>query len=162
MKANTRLNWTGWLLRVLTCDGLVPVVLLTSSIMLSRLSLGQGNWYLIMSAGIPVSAFMVRFFMGQYAIEHNHCSALTRRFQSGVLVLGLCVIAIMDCFLIMLSMLLPGNPPKGGGDKLVILFYGFAIAYLAYLACMTFAMYPGREPIPLDENNNSHPDTDEW
>ena len=156
---NTRLNWSGWLLRVLTCDGVLPVVLLATSVTLSRLSLGQGELYLILSAGIPVSAFMVRFFMGQRAIEHNHCSALTRRFQLIVLVLGLIVIALMDCLLIVLSMLPPPNGNKA--EKYLILFLGFAIAYLAYLACMTFAMYPGREPIPLGEVGYDAPDLDE-
>lgn len=139
----------------------MPVAVFASSFTLAHLIQGQGDWYVIATVGIPLFAFVVRYLMGQRSIRENHCSALTRWFQSVVLVLGLIVIALIDCLLISLSMLIPGNPQGGGGDKLVILFCGFASAYLGYLACMTFAMYPGRERILPDEDERFSADHDE-
>lgn len=154
------LDWSGWLLRVLTWDGLVPVAMFVSSMTVARLTQGQGDWYLALTLGLPLSAFLVRFFMGRGAIERNHCSPVTQSFQSIVLVLGLIVIAILDSLLICLSTLPPGNP-GGNRDKVVILYCVVAMVYLAYLACMCFAMYPGRESLTSDEDEHLAPDLDE-
>ena len=158
MNAYKPLHWTGWLLRVLTCDGLVPVAVFASSYALAHIIRGQGDGYVIVSVGIPLSAFIVRYLMGQHSIQGNYCSALTRGFQKVILVIGLIVVALMDCLLICLAMLQPANLQKGGGNKLFILACGFAIAYAAYLGCMTFAMYPGRELISLRGKSTILPD----
>ncbi len=145
-----------------TCDGLVPVAVFASSFALARIIQGQGVWDIIVCVGIPLSAFFVRYLMGQRSIQGNHCSAWTRWFQSAVMVIGLNIIAIIDCLLICISQLAPGNPPKGGVDKLLIFCCGFAVAYVAYMDCMAFAMYPGREPISPGENDHHHLEHDEW
>ena len=93
---------------------MVPVAMYVSSTTLAHLAAVQGDWYLLFAVGIPLLAFVVRSLMGRRSIESNYCSALTRTFQSVVLVLGLVVIAILDCLLICLSALAPGNPQAGG------------------------------------------------
>ncbi len=151
------LHWTGWLLRVLTWDGLVPVSMLLLSRGLTLIVVGGGGEFDLLSIILPCIAIGVRLYLGHVAISVNHCTPSVRQAQFISLLLGLILLAVIECALILAATLPPGNGPFDRAEDRQIGYWLLA----AYISFVTIAMYPGREPILPGEDEHFAPDLDE-
>ena len=77
----TRLHWSGWLLCVLTWDGLVPVAMLMLSWGLGLILGGGDGAFDLLSVFFPCAAILVRLFLGHSRISVNHCTNPVRQAQ---------------------------------------------------------------------------------
>jgi hypothetical protein len=89
---------------------------------------------------LPITAFLIRFFVGVRAIRTNHCSRLIRAVQGVALWTGLFLLLIVDTLQILRLVM----PPGAFKDRESLI--GFVVFYSIYIVCMAFAMYPGRHP----------------
>ena len=150
-----RLNWTDWLLRVLTWEGLVPATVFFGSMAIAILS--KHDFWLIIGTGIllPSIACVVRFRSGMRTIETNNCHPFTRFWQMKSLIIGVIIMGFMEGLYIIYSTK-PGLGLLGGGNDTHI-WIGFLLAYLLLL---TFATYPGLSSNTLYDSDDFFEDDD--
>ena len=91
---------------------------------------------------LPITAFLIRFFVGVRAIRSNHCGRIFRGLQGISLWAGLFLLLIIDTLQILRLVMPPGAFKNR--ESLI----GLLIFYSIYIVCMAFAMYPGRAPQP--------------
>lgn len=127
-----------WLLTLLTYDGLLPLLIFLVPIALNTLVPGRRGLVEIVSLVLPSAAFCVRWYLGRRRILTNACSRRVRTFQQCVFIPGLLLLALLDCFGVLILGTMPNAPlhPKDRRAAIVL--------YLVYLVCMAVALYPGR------------------
>jgi len=138
-----------WLLRVLTWDGLLPVVVWAIPLIVAKSALPISEPAIVLLASLlPIAALIVRFFVGHRMIQANACGTGFRRVQVTCLCVGLFVLMLLDCLLITLFSLEFGGGPGVPEEEWLAQVVIIAIFYLPYLALLSVAMYPGRAPQP--------------
>ncbi len=132
---------TNWIQRVAGWDGLLPAVIWGLSALAT--SILPGDWnpvetlvLVLLAVVMPIAAFLLRLRFGNHAIRSNGCGWLLKSTQYIAFGVGICLLCILDGFVVLHLV-----APPGGGvlDDWRPLF----ITYLVYLALMTLAMYPG-------------------
>ncbi len=142
---NGPLDWSGWLLRVLTWDGMVPVSLLLLSRGLVLLAGNQAAIIDVLCVFIPLTGLLVRLNIGRRTIHLNDCSRGMKGVQFWFLVFGLLVLAFLECVMMLFTILPPPPDPAKG-------WIVFGVALGMYFPLMIIAMYPGQQPTtPRDE-----------
>lgn len=141
-RSASRVSYRAWLLRILTWDMVLPAFVAFGPLGLMLLFPNQRLVVELSAMILPVVAFLWRLHAGWRQIALNHCSAVVQRIQFGVFVLGIMPLAIIDCLLI-LSSLLPKGRMFASNDALI----DWAFLFGVYLSCMAIAMYPGKSKV---------------
>lgn len=97
----------------------------------------------ILAILLPVSCFLIRYFVGKHHIYTNYCGKSLRHLQFGSFLVGILILAFIDTILVLTHIM-----PKGAFaiEEWAIC----AILFSVYFLLMVFAMYPGR----TDDTNN--------
>jgi len=130
-----RVDFSAWLLRLVTWDGLLPLFIVLVPAAIGLLVPNNRGVMEITAVGLPIAAFFVRFGVGFRLIQTNNCAAEIRRFQIVAFVFGMFLLVLFDSVLI-LGHLVPNG----------VLFAGSFLTVLGgpYLVAMAIALYPGR------------------
>jgi hypothetical protein len=136
-----RLHLSKWLIRVLTWDSVMPVVLIAVPHAVHWLFPQAVKAIELLGVFLPITAFFVRLVVGWRHINANYCSPWARGLQQGVLFVGIFSLVLVDAALI-----LQINIPQAN-EKFEILMVFLAVSVFIYLPSMVIAMYPGREPV---------------
>lgn len=134
-----------WLVRVAAWDGMLPVVVWSLPLVVLQLFPGRRGPVELLGVMLPITAFLIRFFVGVRAIRTNRCGRLVRGLQGIALWAGLFLLLIVDTLQILRLVM----PPGAFKDRESLI--GFAVFYSIYIVCMAFAMFPGREPAMTTE-----------
>jgi hypothetical protein len=129
-----------WLVRVAAWDGMLPVVVWSLPLVALQLFPGRRGPIELLGVVLPITAFLIRFFVGVRAIRTNHCGRLVRGLQGIALWAGLFLLLIVDTLQILRLVM----PPGAFKDRESLI--GFVVFYSIYIVCMAFAMYPGWYP----------------
>jgi len=130
-----RVDFSAWLLRLVTWDGLLPVFIVLVPAAIGPLVPNNRGVMEITAVALPIAAFFVRFGVGFRLIQTNNCAAAIRRFQVVAFVFGMFLLVLFDSVLI-LGHLVP-NGALFAGSFLIVLGG-------PYLVAMAIALYPGR------------------
>ena len=131
-----------WLLRLAAWDGMLPAVVWSLPLVAMQLLPGRRGPVELLGVVLPITAFLIRFFVGVRAIRSNHCGRIFRGLQGISLWAGLFLLLIIDTLQILRLVMPPGAVKNR--ESLI----GLLIFYSIYIVCMAFAMYPGRAPQP--------------
>jgi hypothetical protein len=137
-----QIDFAGWLFRLLTWDGVLPVCILAVPGLIERAVPNRGAIEFA-AVALPTAFFFVRIVKGCHHIDGNHCGPGFQRLQVWALVVGVFVLVFLDAIMI-LSHVMPRGALNGGD------FQVMAIMLAIYLIPMAVAMYPGRSK-PLSE-----------
>lgn len=129
-----------WLLRVAAWDGMLPAVVWSLPLVAVQLFPAQRWPVEVLGVALPITAFLIRFFVGVRAIRSNHFGRIVRGLQGLALWTGLFLLLIVDTLQILRLIM----PPGAFRDRNAIV--SMAVLYGIYVTCMAFAMYPGRAP----------------
>lgn len=132
-----------WLLRFLTCDGILLVCILAVPWVIQSALPNNRAVIEITAIVLPIAALFFRAVVGHRHIVSNNCSPSFRRFQAFVFCLAVIVFLFVDCISILFHVM--PKPALGGGDYLL-----FTILIGSYIIPMAIATYPG-PPKPLPE-----------
>jgi len=136
-----QIDFAGWLVRLLTWDGALPVCILVVPSIIERIVPNRGAIEFA-AVALPILFFFVRIVTGCRHIDANNCSRAFQRVQVWALVLAVFILVFFDAIMILSHVM-----PKGalGRGDLVI----FAVMLSVYFVPMAVAMYPGRaHPLP--------------
>ena len=127
-----------WSARVITYDGLLPLVVWLMPWFVASIFPGQRGVVEIFAVVLPVVGCLIRFSFGRRLITTNLCSAQVRRFQLAALSVGLVLLALIDCVIMLLYVMPPGafGQPADWGILVGL--------WAVYFSLMAGAMYPGR------------------
>jgi len=131
-----------WLLRVAAWDGMLPAVVWSLPLVAVQLFPAQRWPVEVLGVVLPITAFLIRFFVGVGAIRSNHFGRVVRGLQGLSLWTGLFLLLIVDTLQILRLIM----PPGAFRDRNSIV--SMAVLYGIYVFCMAFAMYPSRAPAP--------------
>lgn len=132
------IDCASWLRRVVTWDGLLPVVIsLVPSVIEFLFPNGRGAIE-ITAVVLPIAGVLLRFQAGMHHISSNRCSSLVRGVQVAVFMVGILPLVLFDCFMI-LSHVMPAGGPMPAEDVI-----GWSLLLTIYFGAMVIAMYPGR------------------
>ena len=131
-----------WLLRLAAWDGMLPAVVWSLPLVAMKLLPGRRGPVELLGVVLPITAFLIRFFVGVRAIRSNHCGRIFRGLQGISLWAGLFLLLIIDTLQILRLVM----PPGAFKDRESLI--GLLVFYSIYIVCMAFAMYPGRAPQP--------------
>lgn len=129
-----------WLLRLAAWDGMLPAVVWSLPLVALQLLPGRRGPVEILGVVLPITAFLIRFFVGVRVIRSNRCGRILRGFQGVSLWAGLFLLLIIDTLQILRLVM----PPGAFKDRESLI--GLLVFYSVYILCMAFAMYPGRSP----------------
>ena len=143
----TRINYGAWLWRVFTWDGVIALALMAAPLVLQQVLREDGEIdnrddreAMLAAIFIPIGALLLRFWIGSRHLALNRCGDRFLQFQSFCFFAGLFAMLLGECIVLSVHDMLPP------GDFVIPLVMILPF-YAVYLACMTVAMYPGREPI---------------
>jgi hypothetical protein len=149
---------TRWMIRVIAWDGILPLVIWLLPLAMSLiLPPNRREWIVIPAVVLPIAAFFIRGAAGFRYIGANYCGRGLRIVQGTVFTLAIFLMVFVDC-IGMLMHAINGAPPMRSLE-LRVAFIVFGSIFLAYLAAMTFAMYPGKPP---GEDPFERPHSEEW
>jgi len=134
-----RVDFSAWIVRLITWDGLVPVFMALAP---SAVGLSIPNNRGVMEAtavALPIAAFFVRFGVGFRLIQTNNCAAEIRRFQVVAFVFGMFLLLFFDSVSILAHVM-----PSGALFPRWTDFLGFMIVFgSVYLVAMAISLYLG-------------------
>jgi hypothetical protein len=133
-------NYRFWLLRVITWDAILPVVVAVVPAVIIFFFPNRRGFIEITSVTLPVGAFLLRSITGKRQIARNRCSQAVRTFQFCVFVIGILPLVLVDCFMVLSHLMPDGALFATKTDRLVL-----AVLAAIYLVCMVVAMYPGSD-----------------
>jgi hypothetical protein len=133
-----RINYGQWVLKLVAWDGVLPVVVLLAPFVVKLVFPNHRDVMEVTAVILPIAAFFIRFFVAQHCISSNQCTPLVRLFQ----IVSLCM-AILVLLLIESLMILAHEMPKGAMVATTADWIVWVVLFSVYLACMSFAMYPG-------------------
>jgi hypothetical protein len=133
-------NYGFWLLRVITWDTILPVVVALVPAAIIFLFPNRRGFVEIISVTLPVGAFLLRVINGKRQITTNRCSEAVRTFQFCVFVFGILPLVLVECFMVLSHLMPDGALFATKTDRMIL-----AVLAAIYLACMVVAMYPGSE-----------------
>lgn len=137
-----RINWRKWCWRLVAWDGVLPIVLLGLPHVIRWAIPNADKLIEVIGVVFPIGAFFIRVISGWLHINENHCGPRLRSAQQAALFCGVFVLVFFDAFMILLL-----NIPAGAIQQVEIVATA-VVVFSIYLPCLTFAMYPGREPVP--------------
>ncbi|WP_425615925.1 hypothetical protein NA78x_005860 [Anatilimnocola sp. NA78] len=140
----TRINFVRWAWRVVAWDGVLPLVLLGLPHFIRWLIPNADKVIEIAAVVLPIGAFFTRMVAGCLHIRTNRCGPRLRSAQQAALFCGVFVLVLFDAFVI-----LQLNIPAGAIPHVEVVATGLVV-FSIYLPFLTFAMYPGREPVPYN------------
>ena len=149
--ARTRINCTKWIWRVVTWDGVLPLVMFGLPYLIHWLLPNLDvNQELPVKIGIGVICVTgaIRTWVVYLYIHSNACSQLVRKRQELAMVFGLTMLSGFDWFMAHLVL----NGRMLAPEEQILGFC--AVLYVMSLSLMIFALYPGREPIPSTQLGN--------
>jgi hypothetical protein len=146
--SHDRLNVSNWIIRVLTWDTILPLILIAVPHTVHWLFPQAGKVIEVLGVLLPIVAFFVRLPIGLRHIADNHCPPWLRAIQQVALFLGIFGLVIVDAALILQIKVLEEN----GRFAMLIIFS--VVTFCLYLPCMVLAMYPGYEPVPSTQIGN--------
>lgn len=135
-----RIDFGFWLRRIVTWDGLLPILMWLAPWAIETVLPNRRGAIEIAAVVLPIVALFLRFHSGIRQIASNRCAKLFRGVQFAVFVIGILPLVLFDCFM-MLAHLMPAGGPMAAEDVFVC-----TVLLLIYLTAMTIAMYPGRLP----------------
>lgn len=135
-----RIDFGSWLRRIVTWDGLLPIVMWLAPWGIEAVLPNRRGAIEIAAVVLPIVAVFLRFHAGMRQITSNRCAKFVRGVQIAVFVIGILPLVLFDCFM-MLAHLMPAGGPMPAEDVIV-----WSVFLLIYLTAMTIAMYPGRLP----------------
>lgn len=148
-----RLDYRRWLFQVLTWDGALPLVVLGLPEAATRLFPHCPGLVEFLAIALPIAAFLIRFYAGKCHIRSNACGRTVRKLQLLFLCLGIFVLLVFDSLCILskdIQMRLAQVQPRNDWKALAELLLVAGVAWLVYLPCAAFAMYPGKTmAVPL-------------
>jgi hypothetical protein len=135
-----QVDYSAWLLRLLTWDGLLPigmllVPVLAGNFLPNRAEVGLGYTLMI------VGAALLRVRAGCLHIDANHCSETFQRFQVWLLIAAVGLLLCIDAFLLIWYEF--GCPVDWSAEGLSVAAV-FGSLVLLYALTMAIVMYPGR------------------
>src|SRR6478752_8449135 len=95
----TRLNKRKWLVRVITWDSIMPLVLIGVPHAVHWMFPQAVKAIELMGILLPIVAFFMRLFIGFRHINANQCPPRFRDFQRVILFLGISSLVLVDAFL---------------------------------------------------------------
>ncbi len=129
---------TGWLVRLLGYDGLLPAVVF---LLPAALTLVSKGWIIDFTAvALPIGAFLYRSSVGLRLIDQNACHPMMRVLQKAALFLGLLVLLVVDALMI-LAWSLPAEALSFEDYQVTLLMY------IIYLCLMAVASFPGAKAL---------------
>ena len=131
------LNYSLWLFRLITWDGLLPGCVVLVPIVIGFLFPNNRGPIELAAVVLPSAGFFIRIRAGAGHIASNHCSITVRRIQLCAFVLGIFPLVLLECVL-MLTHVMPALI-MNWTDIAVC-----AILFAIYLTLMAIAMYPGQ------------------
>lgn len=134
-----RVHYGQWLAKLVAWDGVLPVLVLLAPTVVELQFPNRRDALEVTAMILPITAFFIRFFVATRHVTSNQCTCLVRCFQFVAMCLAILVLLLIDSLL-----LLAQEMPKGAlfattNDRIV-----WGVLATVYLACMAFAMYPGR------------------
>lgn len=148
--ARTRVNYAKWIWRVVTWDGVVPLVMFglphVMRAALPNLDHARATEFFILP---PSIALLVRLVVGYFYTTTNNCPTWLKSAQQLSLVVGIVMLALSDFFMAA-SVVNVGNPDENSGHLFWMSLFVLAMAF----PLMIFVLYPGREPIPSTQLGN--------
>jgi len=139
-------DYNSWLKNVLFWDTFLPVCIALAPVVIRLLFPNIREILEIVSITFPIVALFLRFRSGFRRIASNRCSSSKKESQQIIFVFGILPLVLIECVL-MLSSLMPPGPDQAVGLLLWAIWFPF------YLAAMTFAMYPGRSTVDWDDED---------
>lgn len=134
-----RLDVASWLLTVVAWDGFLPALVLLLPTLIEVVIPNNRGAIEITAVLLPITAFFLRFLFGKRHIASNHCGIMVQRVQFVVFVVGIIVLALIECVVVLTHIMPKGFIWAHGSDRIV-----WAVLASTYLISMIIAMYPGR------------------
>lgn len=141
-----RLDVSKWVMQVLCWDGLLPVIMLLLPWVIGRLDAGANEWFEFLPILICIAGIFVRLYSGIRIISRNDLTPGEQQGQRFFLLFGAMILAVIETSILAIATLPAAMRPQPDKKEVIILSW----LYLAYLICLTIAMYPGRKPIIED------------
>lgn len=137
------IDFAGWLIRLVTWDGVLPVLILFAPSIVERLIPNRGAIE-IAAVVLPIAFFFWRIATGCRHIDANNCSPAFQKFQVWALVLAVFMLVFFDAMMILSHVMPKGALIANRGDLIII-----AVMLSFYLVPISIATYPGRaKPLP--------------
>lgn len=150
---NGRVPFGRWIFRLVAWDGVLPVVVLLAPTVIKVLFPNWRGAIEIAAIALPITAFLIRFYVAKRHITSNECSGLVRCFQFIALCVAILIFLLIDALLILVQDLPNGALVTSETDLIV-----WAVLITLYLSCMAFVLYPGRTEEVLNvEGRNPDP-----
>lgn len=143
---SARVDVGRWLLRLLTWDTSLPVIVVTLPNMIEALFPGRRGALEITSLVLPALALAWRIGVGKRQIASNGCGRFVRSLQIIAFCLGILILGFFEGVMILARLNPQGNMFVSPEDRNIWL----ALA-LTYLTLMAVAMYARQAPSPLTE-----------
>lgn len=127
----------GWILRVVAWDGLLPLLIVSTPVVLLHVVPGRrelANNAMVLG---PTIATILRIFEGYRIIVTNRCTSAFRACQFAALALGIFILLLIE-LLLLHAHEHPGGMDFRAEDLLVI-----STMFGSYLLVMGLATYPG-------------------
>jgi hypothetical protein len=132
-----------WLIRVAAWDGMLPVVVWSLPLVALQLFPGRRGPVELLGVVLPITAFLIRFFVGVRAIRTNHCGRLVRGLQGIALWAGLFLLLIVDTLQILRLVMPPGMRHSGTGPLERSPSKGFPRSRAGRILASSGVMLPG-------------------
>ena len=128
-------DYSKWILRLLTWDGLAPVMMLSLPFLIRRFGPANNDRFLVMSiVAALIAGILLRFSFGMRHIRANYCRAGVKRFQQAGLLAMIAVLVLVETLLCLI--------PAAGFKGADLMF--FSVVALGYLLVMSCVLYPSR------------------
>lgn len=143
------IDYFSWLVRLITWDGIVPIIMLSVPMLVRRFGPqnNDGASLIAVVFALIVGIFL-RFSFGMRHIKENYCSTIVKCLQRIVLLVMICVLVVFESFLAVV--------PRGPVRPEDLMFIGGFGAI--YLLVMSSVLYPGRRPL----NDADYDYLEEW
>ena len=137
-----RVNYLSWLLKLVSFDGVRPVVVLLMPTVVDQLFPNRRGAMEFTAVTVPIFAFFIRFFVAKRHIFSNQCTGLVRGLQLIALCLAILVLLLIDSLMILAHGMAKRAMFATNTDLVV-----WAVLIALYFTCMAFAMFPGRTEV---------------
>jgi hypothetical protein len=142
-------DWRQWFLDVASWDGLFPAFIFLTSYLAARLFPNNQGLAEILMVCLPIIGVLTRFMIGSKKIKSNYCGLWVRRMQFVTLGVAVLMFMAFDFFIVLGAFIRRQNQNfLAPADYWVL-----GIIAVIYLSLVTFAMYPGREPMYTNDSD---------
>lgn len=129
-----RIDYYRWFWRVVAWDGLLPILVITTSIIVRAHLRNYPLLVEFVAVTVPFTFFWIRARVGISQVLRNNCSQILRSVQFGLFGVAILFLVLLECLVIL-------SPPEVLFADRNRRFIG--LFSMAYLLVMIIAWYPG-------------------